>query len=55
VIVTAGAQQALDLLCRLLLDEGDEAWIEDPGYPGALQAMRAAGVKPIPVPVDDEG
>jgi GntR family transcriptional regulator/MocR family aminotransferase len=55
VIVTAGTQQALDLLCRLLLDDGDEAWIEDPGYPGALQAMRAAGVKPIPVPVDDEG
>ena len=55
VIVTAGAQQALDLIFRLLLDEGDQAWIEDPGYPGAMQAMKAAGVEPIFVPVDDEG
>ena len=55
VIITAGAQQALDLLCRLLLEEGNEAWMEDPGYPGARQAMRAAGIKPISVPVDNEG
>jgi GntR family transcriptional regulator/MocR family aminotransferase len=55
VIVTSGAQQALDLLARLLLDPGDEVWMEDPGYPGALQAFWSAGAKVVPVPVDDEG
>lgn len=55
VVVTSGAQQALDLLARLLLDAGDEVWMEDPGYPGASQAFHAAGAKVIPVPVDAEG
>jgi len=39
IIVTSGAQQALDLLARVLLDHGDEVWMEDPGYPGASQAF----------------
>jgi GntR family transcriptional regulator/MocR family aminotransferase len=55
VIVTSGAQQALDLLARLLLDVGDEVWMEDPGYPGASQAFHAARAQVIPVPVDGEG
>ena len=55
VVITSGAQQALDLLARLLLDPGDEVWMEDPGYPGASQAFLAAGGKVIPVPVDREG
>src|SRR5205814_826057 len=55
VIVTAGSQQALDLAARLLLDPGDVAWVEDPGYIGARGALFAAGVRPVPVPVDSEG
>lgn len=55
VIVTSGAQQAFDLLSRLLLDPGDEVWMEDPGYPGASQAFKAAGGKVVPVPIDAEG
>jgi GntR family transcriptional regulator/MocR family aminotransferase len=55
VFVTAGAQRALELMFRLLLDPGDEAWIEDPGYPGAWTALAAAGARPLPVPVDAEG
>jgi len=55
VIVTAGSQQALDLSARLLLDPGDCAWVEDPGYMGARGAFLAAGVRPVPVPVDSEG
>ena len=31
IIVVSGAQQALDLATRLLLDPGDEVWMEDPG------------------------
>jgi GntR family transcriptional regulator/MocR family aminotransferase len=55
VVVTSGAQQALDLLARLLLDADDEVLMEDPGYPGASQAFHVAGAKVIPIPVDSEG
>jgi GntR family transcriptional regulator / MocR family aminotransferase len=55
IIVTAGAQQALDLVARLLLDPGDTACMEDPGYPGAAFAFKAAGARVVPIPVDDSG
>jgi GntR family transcriptional regulator/MocR family aminotransferase len=55
IIVTSGAQQALDLLARVLLDPGDEVWMEDPGYPGASQAFQNAGASVIPIPVDGDG
>ena len=54
IIVTSGAQQALDLLPRLL-DPGDEVWMEDPGYTGAAQAFQNAGASVIPIPVNGEG
>lgn len=55
VIIVAGAQQGLDLVARLVLDPGDAVWIEDPGYPGARDALVAAGARVVPVPVDEEG
>jgi GntR family transcriptional regulator/MocR family aminotransferase len=55
IIVTAGSQQALDLAARVLLDPGDTAWVEDPGYLGARGALAAAGIRCAPIPVDDEG
>ncbi|MGH7729191.1 MAG: PLP-dependent aminotransferase family protein, partial [Vulcanimicrobiaceae bacterium] len=55
VIVTAGAQQAIDLAGRLLLDAGDRAWVEDPGYPAIRELFRACGARVVPVPLDDEG
>jgi GntR family transcriptional regulator / MocR family aminotransferase len=55
VIVTAGSQQAIDLTARVLLDPGDSAWFEDPGYLGARGAFQAAGIVCTPVPVDSEG
>lgn len=42
IIITAGAQQAFDLCARLLLDPNDAVCMEDPGYPGAMSAFRAA-------------
>jgi len=55
IIITAGAQGALDLVARVLLDPNNPAWVEDPGYAGARGALLAAGARPIPVPVDTEG
>jgi GntR family transcriptional regulator/MocR family aminotransferase len=55
VIVVAGAQAALDLACHLLLDPGDAAWMEEPGYLGARGALIAASAAIVPVPVDAEG
>lgn len=55
IIITSGTQQALDLVARLLLDPGDSVWLEDPCYPGALFAFRAAGANVVPVRVDREG
>ncbi len=55
VIVVNGSQQALDLAARILLDPGDYAWMEEPGYMGARGALISAGARVIPVPVDSEG
>jgi GntR family transcriptional regulator / MocR family aminotransferase len=55
VIVVAGSQQGLDLAARVLLDVGDKAWLEDPGYIGARGALQSAGADVVPVPVDQEG
>ena len=55
VFIVAGAQMALDSCARLLADEGDTVWLENPGYPAARSAMLAAGLKPAYVPVDAAG
>jgi GntR family transcriptional regulator/MocR family aminotransferase len=55
VVIVSGAQQANDLCARLLLDPGDAAWVEDPGYLGARGALLAAGARIVPVRVDEEG
>lgn len=56
VLVTAGAQQAFDLLARVLVTPGvTTVAIEDPGYPPMRAAFLAAGAKIVPVPVDAEG
>lgn len=55
VIVVDGAQMAFDLVARVLLDPGDAAWIEEPGYTGARTALEAAGARLVHVPVDAEG
>jgi GntR family transcriptional regulator/MocR family aminotransferase len=55
VMVTTGSQQALQIASLALLDPGDRVWVEEPGYPGTQQALRAAGASLVPVPVDQEG
>jgi GntR family transcriptional regulator / MocR family aminotransferase len=55
VVITTGSQQGLQICAHVLFDHGDAVWMEDPGYPGAHQALRTAGAQLIPVPVDEEG
>jgi len=55
VVITAGAQHAMDLLMRVMAEPGERAWIEDPSFPGALAVLRGAGLTPVPIPVDAEG
>jgi GntR family transcriptional regulator / MocR family aminotransferase len=55
VIVVNGSQQGIDLCARLLLDPGDRALMENPGYNLARQAFVAAGAEVIPIAVDQEG
>jgi GntR family transcriptional regulator/MocR family aminotransferase len=55
VMIVAGAQQGLHIASRVLLDPHDRVWMEEPGYPGARQALLMAGAAPVPVPVDHEG
>ena len=55
VIVVSGSQQAFSLAAHVLLDPGECAWVEDPGYIAVHGALVAAGARPCPVPVDDEG
>jgi DNA-binding transcriptional MocR family regulator len=53
VIVTTGAQQALDLLIRCELVPGQPALVEDPTFPGMLDALHRAGARPVGVPPGD--
>jgi GntR family transcriptional regulator/MocR family aminotransferase len=55
IMVTAGTQQALRIAAELLLDPGDAAWVEDPGYVAGRGALLAAGAVPVAVPSDAEG
>lgn len=55
MIVVNGAQQALDLVARVLLDPGDRVLIEEPHYQGARHAFRAAGAVLSAIAVDGEG
>ncbi|WP_374007138.1 PLP-dependent aminotransferase family protein [Leifsonia sp. LS-T14] len=55
VLVTSGAQQAFDLLARVLVRPGDTVAVEDPGYPPVRQLFEMTGARVVPVPVDEYG
>jgi 2-aminoadipate transaminase len=55
VVVTTGAQQALDLLGKIFIDPGDEVAVEAPAYVGALSAFSAYEPRFLTVELDDEG
>ncbi|MCB1961032.1 MAG: PLP-dependent aminotransferase family protein [Rhodocyclaceae bacterium] len=55
ILILNGSHQAIDLCARMLCDPGDRVWMEDPGYWGARNVLRASGLSLAPVPVDAEG
>jgi DNA-binding transcriptional MocR family regulator len=55
VVVTVGAQQALDLVARVFLDPGDVVLAEGPTYVGALGVFQAAQADVVHVPMDEDG
>ncbi|WP_052185715.1 PLP-dependent aminotransferase family protein [Streptomyces purpureus] len=55
VLVTAGGQSALSIAFRAIAGPGSPVLVESPSYPGALAAAGAAGLRPVPVPLDTDG
>lgn len=55
IIVTGGAQQALDLLGKILIDPGDYIIVEAPTYVGALNSFSSYQANYLTVPMDDDG
>lgn len=55
IIVTPSAQAAIELVARVVLEAGDLAWLENPGYGGARVALESVGARVVGVPLDRGG
>lgn len=55
VLATNGTTAAVTELAHTLLEPGDAVAVEEPGYPRAVGALRACGMRVAPVPVDADG
>ena len=55
LIVTTGSQQALDLLAKVMLDEGDNVIVEGPTFLATIQCFRLYGAQLVSAPVDAQG
>jgi len=55
VIITVGAQQAATIAIQVLLNKGDQAYVEEPGYIGMRKAFHAHGVQTTEIAVGDQG
>jgi 2-aminoadipate transaminase len=55
VLMTSGSQQGLDLLGKVLIDEGSKILVETPSYLGALQAFSVYGPEFVSVRTDEAG
>ncbi|MEM1364068.1 MAG: PLP-dependent aminotransferase family protein, partial [Pseudomonadota bacterium] len=55
IFIVGGAQHAFSLISRLLLNQGEKVWFENPGAIGARNAFTAAGADLVPINVDDDG
>ncbi|MBV9008782.1 MAG: PLP-dependent aminotransferase family protein [Verrucomicrobia bacterium] len=55
IIITGGTQQAMIISALALINRGDTAWIEDPGFYQARRVLNFAGASVVGRPVDEEG
>jgi 2-aminoadipate transaminase len=55
VIVTTGGQQAIDLICKTLIDPGDVVICEAPTYPGAVPVFCSYQAETIQIECDEDG
>jgi len=55
VVITVGSQQALDLLGRVFLNEGDTVFLGSPTYLGGINVFRYYGADMVGVTLDDDG
>ncbi len=55
VVIVAGMQQAMLISAMALLNPGEAAWIEDPGFQQARRTFIFAGARVVPRPIDPEG
>ncbi len=55
IIIVNGSQQGLDIIMRVLLETGNNVWLEDPGYFGARASMLFSNAQIFPCPLDNEG
>jgi 2-aminoadipate transaminase len=55
LLITSGSQQALTLICTVLLEPGDRVLVEEPSYLAALQCFALARAVAVPIPCDDHG
>lgn len=55
ILITSGSQQALDLLGKVLVNEGERVILEEPSYLGAIQALAVYKPEFVTIPVSEEG
>lgn len=55
IMITAGAQQAVELLAKTYINPGDIVCFEEPGYTPAAMSFKMAGAEVITIPVDEQG
>jgi DNA-binding transcriptional MocR family regulator len=55
VLITSGALQGLDIVCKIFLEPGDLVIVEAPTYLGAIQTLESYEAQLVPIPIDDNG
>ncbi len=55
VIITAGAQQCMEMTAKVICNEGDAIICEEPSFIGSLNSFRSYNAKLVGVPMDDDG